>query len=232
MFKRASSLLRVSVQGTLLALGLALASNTFGIDFDVEVVDQHGAPLSNAVVINPVVAISGAQNTDTHPINPIPAVMDQLNKAFVPLVLAVERGRAVSFPNSDNIRHHVYSFSEAKRFKIKLYANKPKEPLIFDTAGIVVLGCNIHDSMIGYILVSDWRDFSISDSKGLATLSNQSALPDKILVWHPWTTDQQEIQEILIKPEDNKAGADNGKYQITLSITKPKKKAKFKRYRR
>jgi plastocyanin len=90
---------------------------------------------------------------------------------FSPMVIAVEQGQSVNFPNSDNIRHHVYSFSKAKRFETKLYANKPEAPVVFNQPGLVVLGCNIHDSMVGYIFVSPWQDFGVSNIHGVANIN-------------------------------------------------------------
>ena len=199
---------------------LAIAAcTTFASDFSVEVIDQHGHVVHNAVIVNPSSSIST--------ISPVPAVMDQVDKAFLPLVLAVEEGRQVSFPNSDNIRHHVYSFSEPKRFEIKLYANKPKDPIEFDNSGVVVLGCNIHDSMIGYIFVSKWQDFRVTDSTGRVTFKQQSALPERILVWHPWANELTQPQ-----PVDIKEWPESGELQVTLNIIEPKRKSTFKRYRK
>ena len=129
--------------------GLALftSSTLFAADISFVVRDQLGNPLSDAVIEQ--VAIKNNEST------PLPvAVMDQVNKQFSPTVLIVQQGQLVDFPNSDDIRHHVYSFSPAKVFDIKLYAGQPEKPEKFDTSGVVVLGCNIHDSMVGYIYVA------------------------------------------------------------------------------
>ena len=83
------------------------------------------------------------------------AKIDQVNKEFVPLVSVVQTNTEITFPNSDNIRHSVYSFSPAKVFSLKLYAGKSAAPVIFDKAGLVVLGCNIHDLMVSWLLVVD-----------------------------------------------------------------------------
>ena len=34
----------------------------------------------------------------------------------------------MSFPNRDNIRHHVYSFSSPKKFELPLYIGTPAAP--------------------------------------------------------------------------------------------------------
>lgn len=156
--------------------------------FQVRVLDQHQQPVADAVVIDPEI-----------PATAIPtniAVMDQQNKQFKPHVLAITRGQKVSFPNSDNIRHHVYSFSEAKRFEIRLYADTPEAPIEFERGGVVVLGCNIHDSMLGYIFVSDWQHFAQTDVQGIATFNAMTSAPKKLAVWHPEQGDPTHVQTI------------------------------------
>ena len=93
---------------------------------------------------------------------PIEAVMDQINSEFTPRVLVVPKGSRVRFPNSDRIRHQVYSFSPAKRFELPLYTGTPPDPVVFGSAGIVTVGCNIHDWMKGYIVVVDTPHHALS----------------------------------------------------------------------
>lgn len=137
----------------LFALSVLFSHAAVSANIDLVIKDQHGVVLPNAVVE------IGQANTAFKPTNPsvkkLPvAVIDQVNKQFLPELLIVQQGQLVNFPNSDNIRHNVYSFSSAKSFQLKLYSGQPKEPIIFDTQGVVVLGCNIHDSMVGYIYVA------------------------------------------------------------------------------
>jgi len=142
----------------------------------VEVVDQYGKPVSLAVVSTPLripKALSEAKTLK---------VMDQLNKQFSPKVLIVDRGDWVSFPNSDDIRHHVYSFSEVKPFEIRLYKGKQVDPINFDKSGVVILGCNIHDKMMGYIYVIDNEAAAITDINGVAKLNSLSKY---FYIWHP-----------------------------------------------
>ena len=110
--------------------------------------------------------------------------MDQVNQQFKPHLLIVPTGAKVHFPNSDSIKHHVFSFSPAKTFEIKLYKGRPPSPLTFEQAGIAELGCNIHDWMLGYILVVDTPYFAISDAQGSVSLD----LPEgnhSMYLWHP-----------------------------------------------
>lgn len=113
------------------------------------------------------------------------AVMDQVNKQFVPHVLPVRVGTAVSFPNSDDIRHHVYSFSEPKRFELKLYSGTPSKPVVFDRPGTVALGCNIHDRMLGYIRVVETPYFGMPGADGRISFEDLPAGEYRVEVWHP-----------------------------------------------
>lgn len=113
------------------------------------------------------------------------AVMDQRERAFVPHILVVEAGAVVEFPNSDDFLHHVYSFSSAKPFELPLYGRLDRPSLAFDEPGLVTLGCNIHDAMLGYILVVDTPYSSITDRSGQAILSGLPAGTYQVAAWTP-----------------------------------------------
>ncbi|MFO1400864.1 MAG: hypothetical protein U1F30_06590 [Steroidobacteraceae bacterium] len=113
------------------------------------------------------------------------AVMDQRNLQFSPELLIVQTGTAVDFPGSDQTRHQVYSFSPAKVFQLPLYAGRAHPPVVFDRAGIVTLGCNIHDQMIGYIYVTDSPWFALTAADGHARLRDLPAGEYTLGAWHP-----------------------------------------------
>ena len=111
--------------------------------------------------------------------------MDQIDEAFVPFLLPVQVGTTVSFPNKDDTRHHVYSFSEAKKFELPLYKGTPAEPMVFDQPGEVVLGCNIHDHMRGYLYVVESPYFAGAGASGIAEIRDLPAGSYEVHVWHP-----------------------------------------------
>jgi plastocyanin len=154
---------------------LAMACGSASAALRVEV-RNNGEPVEAAVVTLTPVGRSAA-------VTPINAVMDQVGSAFTPRVLIVPKGSRVRFPNSDTIRHQVYSFSAAKRFELPLYTGTPPEPVVFDRAGVVTLGCNIHDWMKGYIVVVDTPHYALSGADGRVTLD----APDGeylLTAWH------------------------------------------------
>jgi plastocyanin len=120
---------------------------------------------------------------------PVKAVMDQVNRAFAPDLLLIPVGSTVTFPNSDTVSHQIYSFSPAKRFQLPLYRGAPYPPEHFDQAGVVTLGCNIHDEMVGYIVVTDAPYFGRTDAKG-AWSSEVTRGRYRITIWHPRMRDQ------------------------------------------
>jgi plastocyanin len=109
----------------------------------------------------------------------------QKNKTFMPHVTVIQTGSSISFPNKDSVRHHVYSFSPAKTFELKLYANVPTAPVVFDKAGTVVLGCNIHDQMLAFIHIVDTPYFAKTDASGKVKLTNLPSGQYQLKVWHP-----------------------------------------------
>lgn len=186
-------------------------------EFAVLVVDQQGMPVANVVVESPGVAVTEASSEI--------AIIDQLNKRFVPMVVAIQKGQSVNFPNNDNIRHHVYSFSAIKQFSTELYADTPGAPVTFDQSGIAVLGCNIHDSMVGYIYVSEWQNFSVSDASGLVRF-NQSTIPEQIIIWHPWSNDKDNRREVSTASVN-----EGGTLEVQLNITNPERAFGFRALR-
>ncbi|WP_374565096.1 methylamine utilization protein [Ideonella sp.] len=109
----------------------------------------------------------------------------QQGRRFVPVVTVVPVGTKVQFPNQDTVRHHVYSFSPAKKFELKLYVGKPENPVEFDRAGLVVLGCNIHDTMVGWVVVSDTPWYAKTPAGGRATLADVPPGSYVLRSWHP-----------------------------------------------
>src|SRR3990167_10963060 len=164
-----------------LTRALLCVSTAGAASLQVQLKDQQGQALANAV-LSLHGPLGGAAS-------PAPAVMDQVQKQFLPAVLAVRSGTRVSFHNRYDIRHQVYSFSPAKRFELRLYKGTPSEPVLFDKPGLVVLGCNIHDWMVGYIYVTDDPWFAVSDATGTLHLDALPSCRYQVTLWHPQMTD-------------------------------------------
>ena len=109
----------------------------------------------------------------------------QRNRELDPYVTIVQTNTPIEFPNQDPFKHHLYSFSPAKTFEIKLYAGKPAQPVLFDKPGEVALGCNIHDWMEAYVLVVDSPYFAKTDATGRARIADVPSGSYRLKWWHP-----------------------------------------------
>jgi plastocyanin len=146
----------------------------------ITVTDPAGAALPWAVV-----SLSPAAGQGPGSWLPTPAVMKQQGTQFVPFVLSVRAGTEVKFPNLDEVRHHVYSFSRAKSFELRLYGQDETKTVVFDEAGAIALGCNIHDNMLSFIYVTTDPVHDVTDSSGAARFAGLPAGNWQVRVWHP-----------------------------------------------
>ncbi len=159
-------------------LSFALASGSG--DIRVQIVDQRGMPVRNAVVeMSP-------DNAGRSQIRfPWRMAMAQRNEAFVPDTLVIAKGSTVAFPNLDKVRHSIFSFSKPARFEIELYGRDQTRTQTFPLTGTVALGCNIHDQMRGYIRVVDTPFAGTTDANGYITLEGLPTGSIDAVVWHP-----------------------------------------------
>lgn len=167
-----------AVVGASLGLLLALPLTTNAGTFQVKVQDSSGKPLPEAVVFleSPAAKAAAKPTTGTE--------IEQVARQFQPAVSVVATGSSVTFPNHDTVRHHVYSFSPTKTFELKLYSGVPANPVLFDRSGVAVLGCNIHDNMVAWVLVVDTPYFGKTSADGTLTLNNVPNGSYKLRTWH------------------------------------------------
>ena len=159
----------------ILAAALLLPGVAQAATVTVDVRGPDGAPLADAVVM---VDVPGA-----HVVLRGPYTMEQKAIAFQPHILVVPVGATVGFPNRDPFRHHVYSFSKAKKFDLKLYGRDETRSVVFDQPGVVALGCNIHDSMSGFIIVSNTPYAAKTDRAGRVTIADVPPGAAKLRIW-------------------------------------------------
>ncbi len=163
-----------------LALLVTGAAAAGAAELNVSVKDHKGKAVADAVVLAVPVDPRSAQRARAQP-----DAVDQVDKEFVPYVKPIFVGSTVRFPNSDHIRHQVYSFSPVKKFELPLYGGTDAPPVVFDKPGVVVLGCNIHDWMIGYIYVSETPFFAKTGPQGTAAIADLPPGEYAVRIWHP-----------------------------------------------
>ena len=165
----------------LFAAGLGLTAPLSAAPLAVRVVDASGRPVRDAVVtLYPAGSAARAPSAGGR------FVVSQQNLQFHPFLTIVPVGADVSFPNLDPTKHHVYSFSPAKRFELKLFARDQSRTVRFDRAGVVALGCNIHDAMSAFIVVTDSAWTTRTNAQGIAAFGNAPNAPGRVTVWHPF----------------------------------------------
>ncbi|MBE0376469.1 methylamine utilization protein [Pseudoalteromonas prydzensis] len=206
---------KLAAQSIVTFLTVAFSYAAFAQDVTLNVVDQHGQPLKNVVI--ELVSEADDKSSQQLPV----LIMDQVDKQFSPTLLIAQQGQQVNFPNSDNIRHHVYSFSPAKPFQLKLYSGQPESPITFENQGVVVLGCNIHDSMVGYIYVARSSHVYQSDEQGNVQLSGLT-LPVQLSLWHSLQQNALEEKQPLALTVNSPRSL-----QIIMQTTEPKPRNTF-----
>jgi plastocyanin len=167
-----------------LAGGLAVAAS-----FELRFEQVDGKPIAGAV------AMLKSADTARGPAAPVHAVMDQHERRFVPDVLFVPVGSRVTFSNNDPISHQVYSFSPIRRFQLPLYRGKPYPPVDFPQAGIATLGCNIHDEMRAYIVVTDGQYHGRTGIDGVWRAGDVRPGSYTLNLWHPRLREPQSLIE-------------------------------------
>ncbi len=182
-----------------LALLMGSASSR-AADISVMVIDRDGHGVGE-VVVTATPADSAAVSSS----NTKAALMDQRNLAFLPRVLVIAAGTRVEFPNNDTVSHQVYSFSAAKRFQLPLYKGEVHPPVTFDRPGLVVLGCNIHDVMVGYIYVTEAPYFGKTDREGAFDLRNVRDGEYRIGIWSPYIADSPAALSRTIRVNGNES---------------------------
>ena len=176
---------------------LVAGSTSLAESTAVSVHDRDGKPVPDvAVYVERIADPESLAAPETR------AVMDQVDQRFVPHLLVIQTGTLVEFPNSDTIAHHVYSFSHPNHFKLPIYKGNAHAPVRFQDSGIVVLGCNIHDNMLGYIAVVDTPVFGKTGEDGTARLDGRVRAGDRISIWSPRLRDEAAQLSVLVEDED------------------------------
>ena len=195
-------------------LAASLACVAHAATLDVTVRDAAGHPVADAAVYatpaSGATEVKGARSVE----------IEQADREFVPYVSVIQTGTSVAFPNRDPILHHVYSFSPAKTFEIKLYTGKAPTEYVFDKPGVVTLGCNIHDWMIAYIVVVSTPHFTRTDAAGAARLRDLPAGAFELRAWHPQQKAAAAPQAVALE------AASSARAAVTLDVAP--RKAKYK----
>jgi plastocyanin len=179
---------------------------------EITVRTPEGAPVADAVVVlRPATPVEAGASTR-------PLTMSQHDLQFDPHVLVATVGSNVAFPNADQVRHHVYSFSDAKTFELRLYGGETEHVVLFDRPGVVSLGCNIHDDMIAFIYVSDTPYAAKTDAEGRVRLDGAPPGDYALTVWHESLRGQDEIERPFT------LGPDGAAETVEVELRRPRRR--------
>ncbi|RAU23731.1 methylamine utilization protein [Paramagnetospirillum kuznetsovii] len=184
----------------------ACATEASAAELSACVTGPTGRPIPDAAVV-----VEGA-TVDPRMPRPLAAI-EQIDRDFVPFLTIVRQGTEIEFPNRDPLKHHVYSFSAAKPFEIKLYAGKPAAPVLFDKTGDIAIGCNIHDWMEAYVLVVESPYFAKTGPDGCAKIADLPAGRHRLRLWHP--LQRQAVAERPLVLD----GADSIRIDATMEVS-------------
>jgi len=130
----------------------------------------------------------------------------------MPGTLAVQKGSKIVFPNQDDDYHHVFSYSKTKEFDVGRYRKGESTPsVVFDKAGVVRVGCEIHEHMRAYIVVLDTPHFKTTEPSGKYRLELKN-IPDGKYTLKAWVNEKTTWEQ----PVELKEGA-------TLQVDFPRK---------
>jgi plastocyanin len=159
---------------------VSAATCALAADVSFKITDNKNAPVADAVVSLVPLDAPAKISPPTEPLE-----IGQHGQEFEAFVTPLVAGTTVNFPNEDSVNHQVYSQSAAKKFALPLYKPGENGKVVFDHAGVVAIGCNIHDWMLTYVVVLDTPWFAKTASDGAATIANAPPGRYRIEVWHP-----------------------------------------------
>ncbi|MEN9627286.1 MAG: hypothetical protein RJA10_513 [Pseudomonadota bacterium] len=198
----------------LTCMALAAAQAASAAVLTVHVVTPDGQPAADVVV---EVQVPGAARR----VPAEPVVITQLGLRFVPQVTAVTAGTTVRFTNQDGFEHHLRSqpagpmgsIPPARQFEFKMSAARPEAPVftevVFDRAGLVVLGCHFHSAMRGHLYIGDSPWLAVTDASGKAVLQGLPEGRAEVRTWHPQQLVEQPVSAVPLSADTRLTAALN-----------------------
>lgn len=186
------------IKGIWLLLCCLTSFRAYAQTIEVSLTDDKGQAVADAIVAYEPTDATGLEVTPNNEQS-----VTQKNKSFIPFVTVVPIDSTVTFTNEDSVLHHVFSFSKAKRFDLKLFGASEPQTVLFDAPGIVSVGCNIHDGMIAYVFVSQSPYTAQTDENGKAVLTNVPAGAGAVTIWHPLLKGKGNLirQQVTVSPQ-------------------------------
>jgi plastocyanin len=119
------------------------------------------------------------------------------DREFIPHIQIVRAGGSVGFPNQDPFSHNVFSNTSLGAFDLGLYRRGITRAASFPRAGAYAVYCNIHASMVSFVIAVPSSAFARVGADGRFSMPDVPAGSYVLHVWHERTP---EIAERLDVP--------------------------------
>ncbi len=131
-----------------------------------------------------------------------PPIVDQWNVEFIPHILPILKGSTVDFPNTDNVRHNVYSPEPIpgthRMLSLGTYDPDVIKIIRLDKPGEIELRCNVHKEMSAFIVVLNNPYFTLTDKTGEFAIDNVPPGKYTLKTWHEKY--KPVTQQVTVKP--------------------------------
>jgi plastocyanin len=190
---------------TLLATAAA-AQLSHAATLHVTINGADGRPAADTVVlVQPATAPATTAS-------PATVTLEQKDFRFMPYVTVVAAGGALRFLNKDPFDHHIRSLpggpmsnvAPIKAIELRLApsgkAGDRSEPVKLELPGSILLGCHLHGSMRGHVLVAPTPWFAVTDERGRARVDELPEGAVELRIWHPDQLTEQAAQKLQLGP--------------------------------
>ena len=106
------------------------------------------------------------------------------DRQFSPRIQIVRAGGSVDFPNQDPFSHNVFSNTSLGAFDLGLYRRGTTRAATFPRAGVYAIYCNIHSSMVSFVIAVPTPAFARVGADGRFTMQDVLAGSYLLHVWH------------------------------------------------
>ena len=106
------------------------------------------------------------------------------DRQFSPRIQIVRAGGSVDFPNQDPFSHNVFSNTSLGAFDLGLYRRGATRAATFSRVGVYAIYCNIHSSMVSFVVAVPTTAFARVGADGRFTMPDVPAGSYLLHVWH------------------------------------------------
>jgi plastocyanin len=142
--------------------------------------------------------VGGPDRYDRPAGQPATASISMRGREFIPHVQIVRAGGSVDFPNLDPFSHNVFSNTSLGAFDLGLYRRGASRASTFARVGTYAVYCNIHSTMVSFVVAVPTRQFTRPTTAGAFALPDVPAGKYLLHVWHERTPEVSEPIDVPV----------------------------------